>query len=536
MASADEFTADLQRLADMDSQELSDLESRIMAAFDAADEANDEATMQQLADALDQVRGEIEKKGGEAPAAAPEPVPAAAEVAAAEPIIEDKKEEEDPTVASVDIPKDRAPKTMEEPVSATTITAAADIPGYSAGAEFPSLEVFADAFAKRINTLNRLSGGDGERVLVASIKSTVSDDRMLQMNDPEGNREKIMAITEPKAIMASGGCCAPLTTRYDLYTIGETARPVRDSLAGFQADRGGIRFFSGPTLASLGTATGFWNCDADAAYVQATPSTWKICARIDCPPEKTALTQAVTMCLVFGVISSRVFPENVTANTKLALVQHARLADSALLAAIKADSTPIAGPAVKFGAVRDLLLTVARVAAWYRDRHRLGREIPLRAILPVWVLEMLRADLIVQPPAGDGRVADFGVSSRDVENFFDQWGVRITWTLDGPSPSTLGGGTFGPLVATPSGADAANVMDLPPFPTTVQWVLYAEGAWLFLDGGSLDLGIVRDSTLVRANDYMQFSETFESAVRIGGESLWITSPIDVLGQYSHAIA
>ena len=552
MASALEaFAADLARLADISDDELKELESNIMSAFDAADDADDEEGMQALVDALDQVRSELDKRQPAEPA---EPaVAAAAETPDAEaeeaadveaneaPTVEDEaaavdniEEERTTTVTTVDIPKDRAPIVTDAPSS--TITAAADIPGYTVGTEFKNLSDFSDAFTRRINTLNRLSGGDGERVLVASIRSTAPEDRVLTMNDPEGNRDKIMAVTEMSAVTASGGCCAPLSTKYDLFTVGETARPVRDSLAGFQADRGGIRFFTAPTLADLGTATGFWSCADDAAYDEADTDTWKVCARIDCPPEQTAMTQAVTMCLTFGVLSSRVFPENVAANTKLALVQHARLADSALLASIKSGSVKVAGPAVQYGAVRDIMLTVARVAAWYRDRHRLGRDVPLRAILPLWILEMIRSDIIVQPPAGDGRTADFAISSRDVENFFDQWAINITWTLDGHSPTVQGGGTYGPLTETASAGDAAGTMGLPAFPTQVEWALFTEGSWLYLDGGSLDLGIVRDSKMVRANDYMQFSEVFEAAVKIGGESLWVTSPISVLGQYSRAVA
>jgi hypothetical protein len=70
---------------------------------------------------------------------------------------------------------------------------------------------------------------------------------------------------------------------------------------------------------------------------------------------------------------------------------------------------------------------------------------------------------------------------------------------------------------------------LATWPTTVQWALFVEGSWLYLDGGTLDLGIVRDASLVRTNDYQQFSEVFESAVHIGCESWWITSTIDVSG-------
>ena len=45
---------------------------------------------------------------------------------------------------------------------------------------------------------------------------------------------------------------------------------------------------------------------------------------------------------------------------------------------------------------------------------------------------------------------------------------------------------------------------------------------MFLDGGELNLGMVRDSTLNRTNDFQMFSETFEKAVLRGHESVAIT--------------
>jgi hypothetical protein len=47
------------------------------------------------------------------------------------------------------------------------------------------------------------------------------------------------------------------------------------------------------------------------------------------------------------------------------------------------------------------------------------------------------------------------------------------------------------------------------FPTKLVWNLFPEGAIQFLDGGRLDLGVVRDSTLDATNDYETFVETFE---------------------------
>jgi hypothetical protein len=55
--------------------------------------------------------------------------------------------------------------------------------------------------------------------------------------------------------------------------------------------------------------------------------------------------------------------------------------------------------------------------------------------------------------------------------------------------------------------------------------MWHPGAHLFLDGGTLDLGIVRDSTLNSTNDYQQFMETFEGHAFIGVESLWVEQDI-----------
>jgi hypothetical protein len=67
------------------------------------------------------------------------------------------------------------------------------------------------------------------------------------------------------------------------------------------------------------------------------------------------------------------------------------------------------------------------------------------------------------------------------------------------------------------------------FPDTFTWYLFAEGTFLFLDGGTLDLGIIRDSTLVGTNDYKMFVETFEGIAKVGVESLVVTSTISVNG-------
>lgn len=582
MASIDDFQADLDQLANLSDDDLTTLESDMVAAFDEADQAGDEANISALADGLDQVRTEIQNRTGASSDANAAPAPATntaasavsaagetdvapAEPAPATPPAEPPVEPGNPAPAPVDpaqepdgteptdqteeekgntvgasstvaVPRDREPVLASGSVS--TVVAGADIPGFSAGQVLQNGDEFGRAMAARINMLGRLNGGDGEQIIVASIKSQATADRVLDFGDTEGNLKKIQAVTNPEAITAGGGCCAPLTTRYDLFDCGGSAdRPVKAALVGFQADRGGIRFYAGPELGDLNDGVGFWTCADDAKITEPggnVEANWKQCARINCPPEQTAEIQAVTLCLTFGVLQSRIFPELAVANNKLAMVAHARIAEAALLAQIKAGSIPVTDGGTPWGAIRDLLTAVSKASMYYRDRYRINAA-NLRVILPVWVLEALRADITAGPNYGASNRDFYGISDADITSFFTDRNINVTFALDSTDPATRGGGFFDKITGTPAGpgnVPPAAPGTLPDWPTSVQWVLFVEGSWLYLDGGTLDLGIVRDSALVRANDYMQFSEVFESAVNIGCESLWITSTIDVSGKYA----
>lgn len=51
-------------------------------------------------------------------------------------------------------------------------------------------------------------------------------------------------------------------------------------------------------------------------------------------------------------------------------------------------------------------------------------------------------------------------------------------------------------------------------PAPAAFVPFAEGTFLHLDGGTLELGLVRDSVLNARNDYTIFAETFMDAERV----------------------
>jgi chemotaxis protein histidine kinase CheA len=396
---------------------------------------------------------------------------------------------------------------VEKAPAAVTITAGADIPGYTAGTTINTMGDVAEAFVKRLHSLRRVNGGDGEQHVVATLGMKYPDDRMLFSSDAEANFAKIQAVTSPEALVASGGYCAPLETRYDVFSLGSTARPVRDALVRFGADRGGIRYIEPPVLADYSGAVGLWTAANDAAE-SPNPAT-KPCLEVACGQEITAVADAVTLCLQFGNLATRAYPEMVARHNELALIQHAREAEQNLLTQIKALSTKVTAAKV-LGVARDFLVQIDRASAAYRYRHRLDANFPLRAIVPAWVMDAIRSDLAMQMPGDD----TLNVADARINSFFSNRNLNVSWSMDG----------------VPGFSAEVDSTTLDEYPATFEWDLYAEGSWLFLDGGTLDLGVIRDSTLVGTNDYKMFVETFEGVALIGVESIHVTSTFAATGE------
>jgi hypothetical protein len=424
------------------------------------------------------------------------------------PIAEDIQQEEQATVTAsaegiIEVPADRQPvvQVTEAPVA---ITAGADIPGYTAGSTINDMNEVAQAMEKRIHSLRRVNGGDGEQHIVASITTQFDEARTLT-TDAEANSAKVAAFAANSALVASGGHSTPFEVKYDIFAQGSTnVRPVRDSLPRFQADRGGIRFVTPPSFAggTYDNAVGVWTAANDSAE---TPGT-KASLTVSAASEVTASTDAVTLQLQFGNLMTRAYPELIARHNELALVQHAREAEQNLLTKIGDASTAVTTTnLIGFG--RDFLVQIRRAAVAYRSRHRLDPQTTLKAIIPSWVYDAMAADLTLAMP-GDGTLA---VSKAEIDGYLATVNVDLVASLD----------------ATVFGAQGSGAML--EFPDTFVWYLHAEGTFLFLDGGTLDLGIIRDSSLVGTNDYKMFVETFEGIAKVGIESLKITSTISING-------
>jgi hypothetical protein len=370
------------------------------------------------------------------------------------------------------------------------------------------------------------------------------EERRLSLNDAEGNTRKITAVCGPEAIVASGGVCLPVNVDYSLPTWASADRPLRDNLPAFQADRGGLRFVTPPdigvpslqaTASGLGAATGIWTEATDANPAGQTKPVYAVA----CGAEQLVYVNAVPTRVGFGNMQGRFAPEQVAANTDLAIAVAAREAELELLTLMYGSAKPVA-PVQYLGAGRDLIACVDLLIEQYRYSHRIPETVGFTAVLPAWAKGLIRSD-IVREVAHDnaGAINAWSITNAQIEEWLSDRGVvNVIWTVDGLRSGTYNAGV---VLNQFFGIPTANAKPQWPNQATdgtvqVAWLLYPEGTYQFLDGGRLDLGVVRDSTLDATNDYETFIEVFESVAFRGIEAYMVLSVVQPDGASAGTVA
>jgi hypothetical protein len=350
-------------------------------------------------------------------------------------------------------------------------------------------------------TLRRMSKSDRPRgdVVLASARWQYPEDRRLT-DSQERNAELMDAVCHPTALLASGGTCAPTNVDYDMSTWACADRPLRDGLPGFLASRGGLLYVQPPDIGIWAGATSVWTEATDASP----GASVKPVMSMTCGNTVQVFVNAIPTRIGFGNMQARFAPEQVAANTDVAMAQAARTAENELLSLIAAACVADVTTAVLLGATRDLLTAVDQVCAAYRSAHRISRSQALTAIFPDWVKDLIRADLVRELAHGQNDDWNsLAVSDDQIEELLMTHGVKPIFHIDG-QPNTVAGGDAQTFVVQTASTGILT------FPGKMVWYLFAEGQIQFLDGGRLDLGVVRDSTLDATNDFEVFVEPFES--------------------------
>jgi hypothetical protein len=485
------------------------------------------------------------------------------------------------------------------------ITAAGNLKDFSAGAELTWPEV-AVAMARKADALAS-SRDAGAKHVVATVHYPAPPERTLLPRDDRGNAAKIEAVFGEDAIMnrlnaaggkvsalvASGGLPGPFPADYTYEATAVADRPLQGCLGRFSVgnERGGVNYLQPPTLAGVSTGTGVWTHGTDA-----TPGgTTKARVQINPPNAVSVTVDAITMSMEIGTFQRRFLPEEFEGSFGQIQAYHARLAEANILNEIAAASTTVYATQ-ELGFARDIMTHLERLATGLRNRLRTNPQMPIQAVLPAWVRNAMRDDLIKEPDlTAPGLTAP---ADAEIEAFFDRAYLAPCWTYDSdttisgttrtvtdgvttlnsnvvtsataafvnndlgavitsanlPAGTTIIAITSGTSVTVSANATAAGTAQsitiafpsqlfpvqaagpIQRWPAAAVCDLFVPGSMLFVDGGTYDLGIeIADSITTQQNNTITFAETFEATAFRGIEAYRAIIPVWVSGQASAAL-
>lgn len=475
-------------------EELAEVEAALIAEFDDLLDSGstDVVLMTEIADAVEAVRTESRAREEQAEAAAAAVAALADRVRPTVEEIEDEideatetelvaeddtentdTEERDLVTASgADRPTPKAPSARAVRSRSTTspeapapkpgalIAAAADVPGYYGGQTIGKLDL-AKAMHAKARTLSNGSG----YIPVASIALPIEH----KVGADIAQTTEILAqVTAPSALTAAGWC-APSQNLYDLLGI-EGGDGLID-LPTVQVTRGGLNV---PDFISIGEATAaLWTwTEADADDPEAT----KPCLMIPCPGFTDYRLIAEGLCVNNGNLTDRAFPELTARFVELTLNAHLHRLSGAIIADIVAGATAVTMAAVSSSAAGSILHAVDVQVADYRSQYLMPVGSILETVFPLWTKELIRADLAMRTGVNLTAVDD-----AMIDEHFAIRKVRAQFLHD-----------YQPLYSVAPATD---------FPTSLQFLIYPAGGYVRGDGGTIDLGVVRDSVLNATNDY-----------------------------------
>lgn len=464
---------------------------------------------------------------GETPEGETPETPAADETAAAEtPAAEVSAAIQPKRVLNrnVTVPARHKPKASDTIAMAdknkTALIATGEVRGVPVGHRFENMNEVNKAMVDRWMAL-RNTPRDGHPHLMTTMdySGIYGPEQTLAGGDPFEVSEKISkyiaarhgggeALSELR--VASGGVPGPAEPRYGQITFGQADRPLRDALPKFLAQRGEIVFNGSPTLADvlLDTSAGAIGTVTSA---QDLSGATKDIQEISAPTPQTVVVEAETMRWSQGNFADRFYPERTAAFMALGQVAYARHNEALRLADIKTNCTKFTDTPAKYGAYRDLKRQFLGQTEELEDLVR-DFNVPTVCLMPEYIPAMLAADMISQQP-GDNV---WNVGEESMRADIESWDptVKIVWLHDS---------VRGRLSVSPTGQSPRSA----GFDADVEWCLFPDGAFLYLDGGQLDLGILRDTTVSATNKFQTFFESWEALAPLVSSSLcfWMTSSL-----------
>lgn len=349
------------------------------------------------------------------------------------------------------------------------------------------------------------------KVRVARVTSEYPKSRQInpgRITDMAEIAEEIRAkACEPggtEALVADGGICGPVDTRYDLMTIANARRTLKAAVGGYQTRRGGLRFDAPLRLSDIRSSTTPTSGYAIGRITEAqdAASTYdKSVQTLTCGASTEKRVAAWYRQWEFGNFMARSNPERTGQFTQLVMAAFARFTEQQLFLGMRLNSIEVNAPQ-RLGAVRDWLTALNQQAIGYRQENRMDPEAVLDIVAPVWVGNGLLPDDMTR--ALQAYPEQFDVTRAWVESKLRARNINVlAWYEDDYSTAASSGGS------------------ITPYPSSFYTLMFHPGAHVVIDGGELDLGVFRDSNLVNNNTFREFAEEWWETAMWGVESLSI---------------
>lgn len=348
------------------------------------------------------------------------------------------------------------------------------------------------------------------------LNRTYDESRQLGFNVDANNHKMLDWFgtgQEETPLAAACGLCGPGDVDHSHPICSEGGRPIRDALPQFQAARGKITFNPAMSIGDLSQNVSIWTqamdlaaCAADGSPLSPGDIPTKPCPSLLCPEEQTCEVDAVVRCITVGNFQAMFSPEFWAASLALVMTEFDRVAEQKSIEEIHAASVDL-GVIDGCNTLASFLTAVNSIVAADRSAQRnMNRR--YRLIADAYVRDYIRNQVITNLGIANN-VESLQIADATINSWLADVGVTAVWTFDG---------TF----------DGTEHRILLPgeVPTDAGVYLHPEDAFVFLDGGMLDLGTnIHDSQLNSTNDRQAFAESFEKTCFRGCSAYYFEIPV-----------
>lgn len=402
-----------------------------------------------------------------------------------------------------------------------TITAAADVPGFTIGADLKDMDGLTEAVMARFGQLTR-AGGDirGSRAGIGSI--VIERDPSLVAETQHDYHVIDRACDEKRlpggSLLAAGapGWCAPAEISYDFCPVVTVDGLV--DVPSVTARRGSLVWPQSPEFHSIYSGVGWDFTAAEIDEMQTPGSTLeKPCYKITCPDTTSLTLDPTGICIQASILHERAYPELIKYTVDQSLAAYGHRTNASILRQMAALATPVdltgnanLGP----GAMSTILEAIELQVEWLRYRHRLGIDTTMEMVAPLWMRGILRADLSKRMGGEPDLIA---VTNEQLTGWLATRGVRVQWVLDWQDsfsdPATTGT-PAAPVTIPQSTLFGGGTAPQTAWPTTGQVLIYPAGTYFLarMDIISLEGGLL-DSTLLKKNERIVLF--VEEAMKVG---------------------